>query len=110
MNKDPLKMTRDGTKDKRHSFSNLHVRIGRGFLKYIRVKNVYIQSYLIIVSLLSVVGDTYNAGFQDNNMLLVLVLYALDMAFCLKFLILYILPFVTKDDDVGSGLRTKVHG
>ncbi|KPI98488.1 Potassium voltage-gated channel subfamily H member 1 [Papilio xuthus] len=106
MDKDSVKIT----KDKKLSLSNLHQRIGKGFLKHIRVKNVYIQSYLIIVSLLSVVGDTYNAGFQDNNMLFVLVLYALDMAFCLKFLILYILPFITRDDDVvHSVLRPKVH-
>ncbi|XP_045535776.1 uncharacterized protein LOC106712743 [Papilio machaon] len=110
MDKESVKVTKDGAKDKRLSFSILHQRIGRGFLKYIRVRNVYIQSYLIMVSLLSVVGDTYNAGFQDNSMLLIFVLYALDMAFCLKFLILYIMPFITKDDDlVDSVFRPKVH-
>ncbi|XP_028156594.1 uncharacterized protein LOC114350138 [Ostrinia furnacalis] len=54
----------------------------------------YVQLYLIIVSLSCIYADLYNAGFQNNSMPLIIVLYALDVGFYLKILMQYSLPHI----------------
>ncbi|CAH2065836.1 unnamed protein product, partial [Iphiclides podalirius] len=76
------------------------LRRPKGLFKYLRLRNSYVQWYLIVVSLLCIYGDLYNAGFQDNRTLLVLALYSLDVAFSLKFLILFVTLSVSGDGNI----------
>ncbi|CAG5048155.1 unnamed protein product [Parnassius apollo] len=88
-------------KDPRPISSIIPMRRRKGLFKFLHFNNAMVQLYLVVVSLLCIHGDVYNAGFQDNRILLILVLYLLDLGFCFKFLIPYAMPDIAeKDDDV----------
>ncbi|XP_068621666.1 uncharacterized protein [Battus philenor] len=96
-------------KDLRVSSSISPLLIHSSFIKYLNLKNSYVQLYLIIISFLSLLLETYNAGFQDNSTWMIAALYALDLAFYLKFVLVYALPFLShSDDDVKKVMKTNV--
>lgn len=66
--------------------------------------NTLVQIYFIIVSLLCIYADIYNAGFQDNRFGLILTLYALDMGFYLKILLQYSLSEAVNSANVRNVL------
>ncbi|XP_049867031.1 uncharacterized protein LOC126367521 [Pectinophora gossypiella] len=69
-----------------------------GFVKYFHPDCKAMQIYLIIVCMAVVYGDVYNAGFQCNHIILIGVLYLLDLAFFLKIILTYLLPYVTEQE------------
>ncbi|CAB3248116.1 unnamed protein product [Arctia plantaginis] len=69
----------------------------RDIIKYIYFQEGLVLLYLILVSLICIFMDLYNAGYQDNRAWLILTLYILDMCFFLKILMQFALPLlVTK--------------
>ncbi|XP_052757891.1 uncharacterized protein LOC113513870 [Galleria mellonella] len=75
------------------------VRNRKGLIKHLHLKEKFIQMYLIIVSLLCIYLDVYNAGFQDNRTVLIIILYVLDIGFYVKILAYYSLPYMVDSLD-----------
>ncbi|XP_060803672.1 uncharacterized protein LOC106136834 [Amyelois transitella] len=89
-----------GMRERRSTYGNMFFKSRRGLIKHLYFKDKYIQIYLIVVSLACVYLDVYNAGFQNNSIQLIIVLYALDVAFLVKVLIQYSLPYIVDADNL----------
>ncbi|XP_053601996.1 uncharacterized protein LOC128670384 isoform X2 [Plodia interpunctella] len=72
----------------------------RGIIKHLYFKDQILQIYLIVVSLACVYLDVYNAGFQNNSVPLIIVLYLLDFLFYMKILIQFSLPYIVNTENL----------
>ncbi|XP_072937279.1 uncharacterized protein [Epargyreus clarus] len=83
----------------KQSFISPIVARHRRLFQFLHFRSPILHVFFIIISLNCIYADVYNAGFLDNRFGLIVALYAHDMAFCWKFLIHYLSPYVADDDE-----------
>lgn len=76
----------------------------KSLMMYLHSNSKFTDIYLIAISMACVYCDVYNAGFTNNCVALIVVLYFLDMMFFMKILLHYALPFMVDDDHLRQKL------